>query len=265
MSFPYKHVLLIGATSGIGLAMANRLIASGVKVTAVGRRKERLNDFVSQHSPEKASSVVFDITALDKIAQFADSVLQIHPTIDCIFLNSGIQRHYNFFSPTSVSLSTFDTEMTTNFTSLVHLTHAFLPSFLSSSEVRGIIFTGTHISLVPVSPMLAYSASKAALGAFVMCLREQLKDTNVKITNLSPPLVQSEIHDYEMGPNGQKLGMPVSEFTDLAYKELASENEEIIIGSIGGSTREQFMEIVDKRREAFYRIMQLLEKLVAGK
>ncbi len=73
MLFPYKHVLLIGATSGIGKAMADHFIAEGVKVTAVGRRQERLDDFTSEHGSDKASSLAFDISDLDKIPAFAET------------------------------------------------------------------------------------------------------------------------------------------------------------------------------------------------
>jgi NADP-dependent 3-hydroxy acid dehydrogenase YdfG len=72
MAFPYKHVLLVGATSGIGKAMADRFIAEGVKVTAVGRRQERLEEFVSSHGSDKASSIAFDIGELDKIPTFIE-------------------------------------------------------------------------------------------------------------------------------------------------------------------------------------------------
>lgn len=71
MTFQYKHVLLIGATSGIGKAMAHRLVLAGSKVTAVGRRKDRLDEFVTSRGADKASSVVFDITETKKIPQFA--------------------------------------------------------------------------------------------------------------------------------------------------------------------------------------------------
>jgi NADP-dependent 3-hydroxy acid dehydrogenase YdfG len=71
MAFPYKHVLMIGATSGIGKAMADRLILEGTKVTAVGRRKDRLNEFVSEHGDAKADSVAFDIGEIEKIPEFA--------------------------------------------------------------------------------------------------------------------------------------------------------------------------------------------------
>lgn len=73
MPFPYNHVLLIGATSGIGKAMADRFIAEGVKVTAVGRRQERLDAFVAKHGSDKASIVAFDIGELDRIPNFVET------------------------------------------------------------------------------------------------------------------------------------------------------------------------------------------------
>lgn len=73
MSFPYKTVLVLGATSGIGLALAEKMIENGCHVIAVGRRKEHLDSFVSKHGKEKASSFTFDITDLSSIPSFAES------------------------------------------------------------------------------------------------------------------------------------------------------------------------------------------------
>lgn len=62
MSSPYKSVLLVGATSGIGAGLADRFIAEGAKVIAVGRRQDRLDAFVEKHGSDKASSVRYDVT-----------------------------------------------------------------------------------------------------------------------------------------------------------------------------------------------------------
>lgn len=70
MAFQYKHVLIIGATSGIGKGMADHFIAQGIKVTAVGRRQDRLDEFVAQHGSDKASAIAFDIAKLDEIPAF---------------------------------------------------------------------------------------------------------------------------------------------------------------------------------------------------
>jgi NADP-dependent 3-hydroxy acid dehydrogenase YdfG len=79
MSFPYKTVLVLGATSGIGLALAEKMIENGSHVIAVGRRKENLESFVSKHGKDKASSVAFDITDLSSIPSFAESCVVLFP------------------------------------------------------------------------------------------------------------------------------------------------------------------------------------------
>jgi NADP-dependent 3-hydroxy acid dehydrogenase YdfG len=71
MSAPlYKQVLVIGATSGIGQAMASRLVKEGSKVIAVGRRQDRLDTFVKEHGKEKAASASLDIGDLQSIPGF---------------------------------------------------------------------------------------------------------------------------------------------------------------------------------------------------
>lgn len=67
MPFQYKKVLVIGATSGIGNALASRLVQEGSFVIVVGRRKEKLEAFVHEHGKDKSSACPFDITELEKI------------------------------------------------------------------------------------------------------------------------------------------------------------------------------------------------------
>lgn len=110
--------------------------------------------------------------------------------------------------------------------------------------------------------MTAYSASKAALDSFILCLREQLRETNVNLIHISPPLVQTEIHDHEMGPEvGRKMGIPVTDFANDTWAEMSQGKQNIIIGSIGASTKEQFMEIVERREAAYDRLCSLIRSL----
>ena len=67
MTFPYSHVLLIGATSGIGLAMADKMLQHNIQVTAMGRRQDRLDTWVQQSGTNKAHAVAFDISQIDAI------------------------------------------------------------------------------------------------------------------------------------------------------------------------------------------------------
>ena len=72
MPFQYKNVLMIGATSGIGASLADRLIQEGTRVIAVGRRQDRLDEFVSKHGQDKASSVKFDISDRQNLDPFVN-------------------------------------------------------------------------------------------------------------------------------------------------------------------------------------------------
>ncbi|PLB54530.1 oxidoreductase [Aspergillus steynii IBT 23096] len=262
MSFPYQHFLLIGATSGIGAAMADRLIANGAKVTAVGRRQDRLDAFVQKHGAEKASAVAFDISKTEQIAGFVADVTARFPSIDCVFLNAGLQRPYDLSTPEGFALEKFLYEVQVDFTNVVLLTHAFLPFLKSKAEnggVGGFLFTGTNLAIVPAAPMPAYSAAKAALNAFVLCLRHQLQKTNVKVIEVSPPAVQTELHDYMTPEVGRNVGMPLDQFVDQAFAGLQSGKDQVVVGSILAEDR--FHEIVNKRREAFEELAAIFDKL----
>ena len=71
MSFTYKKVLIVGATSGIGEALAARMVTEGIYVIIAGRRQDRLDAFVRKHGNDKVAAVAFDVTKLDEISDFA--------------------------------------------------------------------------------------------------------------------------------------------------------------------------------------------------
>lgn len=131
MAYPHKCVLLIGATSGIGLAMAEKFVAWGSKVIVVGRRKDRLDSFVAKHGSDKAASEVLDITETGNIPNFVKIVTSKHPEIDNVFLNAGIMNHGIVSQPDTLDLQDFHMTMQVNFTGIVNVVTAFLP-FLKS-------------------------------------------------------------------------------------------------------------------------------------
>jgi short-subunit dehydrogenase len=179
-----------------------------------------------------------------------------------IMLNAGTQSRSNFTKPETVDLASFHRQTTINFTSQVALVHAILPHLLNRNLQTSLVFTGTQVSLIPVFAMPAYSASKAALDAFVMCLREQLRDTNVVVQHISPGPVRTELHDAEMGKDaGSKFGMPLDEFVDETWAGLVEGSLDVFPGTVGGSTKQQFLEIVKTREEAFGRMSGILRKM----
>jgi short-subunit dehydrogenase len=190
------------------------------------------------------------------------SVTTKYPSIDCAFLNAGTMHFFDFSKPGTIDLAAFNQEMTINFTSFVALTHALLPHLLAHNEPSSLIYTGSHISLVPAFGIPAYSASKAALDAFIMCLREQLRDTNVHVMHISPGPIQTEINESRAEQESNvRFGMPMEEFVNEAYAGLAEELADIFPGCVGGSTKEQFLELVEARAEAVARLSKVFRSI----
>ncbi|KAG0652906.1 putative oxidoreductase [Hyphodiscus hymeniophilus] len=249
MPFSYKTILVVGATSGIGLALSERFIENGCHVIAVGRRQQNLDSFVQKHGRDKASSFQFDITDLAGMPEFVKSVTEAHPKLDCVFLNSGLQRSLNFAKPLEIDLERADLEWKTNYTSYLHLTTHFLPFLQSQSVPTSLIFTTSGLALIPILHCPNYCATKAAIHHLIMAMRAQLKGGNVKVIEILPPAVQTELHDQPDIENGRSVGIPIGEFTDAAWEGLVTGEENIPVGISKGPYEEGGFE--RKRLEAF--------------
>ncbi|KAF7161693.1 hypothetical protein CNMCM5623_007180 [Aspergillus felis] len=250
MSFPYKHVLLIGATSGIGYAMANKMLEHNIQVTAVGCRQERLDAWLEENGTEKAHAKVFDISNLDAIPQFMAEVTTQSPDIDCVFFNAGFQLPSDFSSPETIDLAAYHQIMHVNYTAAVTLATAFLPFLSGKTTATRRNSTVSNLAVVPAFSMPGYCASKAALNTFAMCLRAQLREakSNVNVIEVFPPAVQTELHDYMGAEKGRKMGMPLKEFTEEAWDGLANGADEVYVGCIPPEDR--FFSIARQRRSA---------------
>jgi NADP-dependent 3-hydroxy acid dehydrogenase YdfG len=130
---------MVGATAGIGAAMADRLISEGVKVIAVGRRPDRLDAFVQKHGAQKASAVRFDISDRENVDKFVSEITKTYPELDCVFLNAGVQSAIKLAEPEKVDLPAFHSEISTNFSAFVDLTVKFLPFLISKKTETSLI------------------------------------------------------------------------------------------------------------------------------
>lgn len=198
---------------GIGKALAERFIEHNIFVIVIGRRKERLDEFVSHHGKDKAEASVFDITKMDLIPEYAKELTTRHPDLDLVFLNSGVQHPQDFSKPDAIDMDIIQKEVLTNYTSQIALTKAFLPFLMArgkKGDNAGILYTTSGLALTPLPSASNYSATKAAVHSFILTLREQIKDSGVKVLEILPPAVQTELH----GEDGKDFGMPLAEFTD---------------------------------------------------
>lgn len=159
---------------------------------------------------------------------------------------------------------TVELEVKTNYTSYMYLTKAFLP-FLQKQAPKetAMIFTTSGLALVPILYCPNYCATKAALHHMILILREQMKEahSNVKIIELFPPAVQTELHDFEFGDKGKNIGMPLKDFTDEAFEGLCKsgdDNEQVPVQAVKDNMG--FYEWEMQRQEKMHGMIAMMKK-----
>ena len=185
-----KTVLITGASSGIGAALAEGFAQRGATVGICARRTERLHevlDRVRVHSPESQMWSV-DLADLEGIAAFAAQANDALGGIDVLVNNAGIPKRR---AVTDLTPHEVESVMALNYFSPLRLTLALLPTLLE----RG----GRIVNLSSVAARLgppgetAYSASKAALSAFSEGAHVELFDQGVKFLVVYPGVFDTEL------------------------------------------------------------------------
>lgn len=139
------------------------------------------------------------------------------------------------------------------------MTKAFLPHLQKQTRQTALVFTTSQLGLVPMLRCPGYGASKAAMHHFVLTLRTQVAagPGNVKVIEIYPPAVQTELHDTRHQPdlkNGRQMGMPLDAFTDEAWSGLAKGEDQIPVGG----TKDAFKSFELKRQEAYQSMTEYL-------
>ncbi|KAK0629489.1 hypothetical protein B0T17DRAFT_589251 [Bombardia bombarda] len=268
MPFPYKTVLVTGATSGIGEALAERMITNGIFVIAVGRRKDRLDAFVAKHGADKTAGEPFDVADLDAIPGWVNRVTATYPKLDSIVLNAGFQRTLDFTHPESISLPTVTSELHTNYLSPVHMVACFLPHLISIAPApTSIVLVSSGLAVLPLPRCANYSATKAALHNIAWSLRTQLAGSaspqshHIKVLELLPPAVQTELHPQQpdLAATGNvRFGVPLDMYADETWADMvADEDKDEIAHSVH---RDKLADVEDKRRESYEGFVAVMRK-----
>ncbi|HSO94630.1 MAG TPA: SDR family oxidoreductase [Acidimicrobiia bacterium] len=232
-----KHVLVTGASSGIGAALAEGFAQRGAVVGICARRADRLAETLhrlQEHSPDSKAWTV-DLADLDAIAGFAAEVEQDLGGVDVLVNNAGIpkRRHGTRLAPDEV-----ESVMRINYFSPVRLTLALLPGLIDRS--------GRIVNISSVAARLgppieaAYAASKAAITAFSECMAVDLRDTDVLVHVVNPGVLDTELFhlpDNEPGFHESVEMLPV----DAIVEPVLAQIDE---GSFEGYVPDWFMEIV---------------------
>ncbi|CAN8104081.1 unnamed protein product [Discula destructiva] len=221
----FQCVLVTGGGGGIGRAMAEYFISKGKKVLIAGRTESNL---VQTHKEIKcAGYYVLDTGDISKIPAFISKVTKEHPDLDCLVNNAGVQRPLQVLKDDPAELlSKADQEIDINIRGPMHLAVGLLPHFKTKSSAC-IMNVSSVLGFVPFSIINpVYNGTKAWLHSWSMALRVQLKDTKIKVVEIAPPQVGTDLHrDREDPDDNKKHKSPTSMDVDEFMAEVAQKLE----------------------------------------
>ncbi|CAE6368489.1 unnamed protein product [Rhizoctonia solani] len=203
-SQPWKCALVTGGGGGLGKVFAQSLIRKGKKVYIAGRTESNLAQTTKEIGA--AGYFVVDVSDIPSLPAFVEKVTKEAPEIDCLLNNAGIQKPLNFDK--GADLNAVTQEINTNITGLVHLCALFIPH-LKQKPHASIQNVASGLAYVPIAVVPVYCATKAFVKSFTLSLREQLRPTNISVVEISPPLVESDLHrDHDNPDNNKKANAP---------------------------------------------------------
>jgi len=178
-----RTVLVTGASSGIGRAIARKLLQQGHQVIGVARQIGKFTRPMDGFHP--LSLDLSDLTALpERLRELAKRF----PDLDTVIFSAGKGR---FGSLEEFSYRQIEELLTVNFTSQVFLTRALLP-FLKRKQHSDLIFIGSEAALKGSRKGAVYCAGKFALRGFTQALREECSKSNVRVCLINPGMVKTE-------------------------------------------------------------------------
>lgn len=193
-----QRVWLVGASSGIGRALAALLHARGAQVCVSARQQALLDDFVRQHPGSRA--LALDVTDAAALAHAAQQVLATGP-LDLVCYCAG---YYRPMSATALDLAELLQHQNVNVTGALHLLQATVPALLQAADAG----RRPHLSLVAsvagwrgLPKSLAYGPTKAALINLAENLFLDLRPRGIGVSLINPGFVDTPLtaqNDFAM-------------------------------------------------------------------
>ncbi len=214
----FKRALITGASSGIGLAVAESFAAQGIDLLLVARREERLLKLKTRLERKHKIDVTVaaadmrkagDIAALAEIKAFAG--------VDLLINNAGLARGTEKIQ--DANPADWEAMLETNVTGLLRLTRALLPHMIKKK--RGHVVNLGSVAGRWVYPGGAvYCASKFAVRAISEGLRMDLIGTGLRVTNIEPGMVETEFSEVRFQSKERAKGV-YKGMTPLSAQDIA--------------------------------------------
>jgi short-subunit dehydrogenase involved in D-alanine esterification of teichoic acids len=214
MNISGNTIFIPGATSGIGLALAQRFQAKGNVVVIGGRRKALLDELRAEYG---FGTVEIDITDPQSIGTATADVIARYPDLNVLVAMAGIMRAEDWTRPGFLA----DSEQTviTNLLGPIRLIAA-LTEHLRGRPNATVITVSSGLAHAPLRVTPTYNASKAAVHMLSESIRLQLEPAGVQVIELVPPSVRTALMP---GHETAENGMPLDEYADETFALLDSE------------------------------------------
>ena len=224
-------ILITGGATGIGLALADIFIQGGNNVIICGRRQEKLLEAQSRF-PEIHTNVC-DVSDLSNRQALFAWVTGKFPGLNILVNNAAIQKQIDFTKGMDQQL-VGENEIAINFSAPVELSALFIPHLMKQEEAA-IVNVSSGLGFVPLAIMPVYCATKAALHSFSWSLRHQLCKTSIKVFEVIPPTVDTELDRGAREKRKQEYrGIPPIDVAEATLAGLAMDEFEITIGQSQG-------------------------------
>lgn len=213
-------IFITGGGSGIGRGLAEALHKQGNKVIIAGRRRSHLDAVIAAHPGMEA--VELDITDPASIERVAATLIAEHPDLNVLINNAGIMQADTVGGKIDDALLT--STIATNVLGPIRMTSALI-DHLKTRNNAVVAYTSSVLAFVPMAVTGIYSATKAALHSYVLSQRFMLRQTGVRVLEIAPPWVRTEL----MNSQEAELAMPLDQFINETMAVLGTDSDEILV------------------------------------
>ena len=220
MKLTGNTIFITGGTSGIGRSLAEALHKHGNQVIISGRRKGHLAE-VTKASPGM-QSIELNVEDPKSIAAAAKKLLAEYPKLNVLINNAGIMRMDDAGS--TIDEITLMSTITTNLLGPIRMTSTLI-NHLKKQPASTVINVSSGLAFVPLTNTAVYSATKAALHSYTQSMRYKLKGSSVRVLELIPPWVQTDLLNSKDEPRA----MPLPAFIEEAVQLLGTDADEILV------------------------------------
>ena len=224
-------ILITGGATGIGLSMTEIFIRENNQVLICGRREEKLREAKATF-PQLQTRICDISNAKERQGLFQWATSEF-PQVNFLINNAGIQRQIDLTKGTKELLAG-DDEIEINFQAHVQLTALFIPHLMKRPKAA-ILNVTSGLGFVPLAFMPIYCATKAAMHSFTWSLRHQLRKTSIRVIELIPPTVDTDLDRGQRENRNQAYrGIPPIQVAEAMLAGLARDETEITVGQSEG-------------------------------